>query len=218
MNQSSNPFDHVATEYDAWYDEPGGRDIFNVEVACLRKVMPSKIGRWLEVGVGSGRFAAALGVAEGIDPSTTMLVLAQQRGIRTVNAVGECIPYADQTFDGILMTTALCFMADPAKALAECHRVLKDTGRVVVGLIPADSSWGRLYARKAAAGHPIYTAATFRTVEDVVALAVDAGFEILEAWSCLMGSPDSTDSAEQPQKGIVPEASFMVLSFKPVAL
>lgn len=213
MTQGHNPFDQAAAEYDAWFDSANGRIIFAQEVDCLRSLMAPAPGRWLEVGVGTGRFAAALGVPEGADPSASMRAVAERRGIHTVDAVGESLPYADRTFDGVLMTTTACFLADPAKALRECHRVLQDAGRLVVGLIPADSPWGRLYARKAAEGHPIYSAATFHTSAEVIGLAAGAGFDFQEAWSCLLAAPESLGDAEQPQKGIVPGAGFVAMAF-----
>ncbi len=213
MDRSKEPFEMRAAEYDAWFDSESGRIVFAREVACLRKVMSPPTGQWLEVGVGTGRFAAALGVMDGIDPSDAMRAMAEQRGIRTVEGVGESLPYADRIFDGILMTTTLCFLADPAKSFEECHRVLKKTGRLVVGLIPADSPWGRLYARKAAQGHPIYSAATFHSPEDVIRLANGSGFEFQEAWCCLLTPPEDLTGEGPPHCGIVPDAGFVTMAF-----
>ena len=213
MNQGHNPFDKASAEYDTWFDSANGRIIFTQEVDCLRSLMASAPGRWLEVGVGTGRFAVSLGVSEGVDPSASMRALAERRGVQTAEGTGECLPYADRTFDGVLMTTTLCFLADPEKVLRECHRVLKDVGRLVVGLIPADSPWGRLYARKAAEGHPIYSAATFHTSDEVIGLAAGAGFDLMEACSCLLAPPKSLGDAEQPHKGIVPGAGFVAMAF-----
>jgi len=213
MNCSHNPFEAASADYDAWFDSADGRIIFEREVACLRKAMSPTAGRWLEVGVGTGQFAVALGVAEGVDPSPSMRAMAERRGIRAVDAVGECLPYADRSFDGVVMTTTLCFLADPAKSFEQCHRVLKDVGRLVVGLIPADSPWGRLYARKAVQRHPIYSAATFHTPEEVIDLGSGSGFDLHETWSCLLTPPDSLGGKEQPEEGIVPEAGFVAMSF-----
>jgi len=213
MNCSHNPFEAATADYDAWFDSVDGRIIFEREVACLQKVMSPPTDRWLEIGVGTGRFAAALGVTEGVDLSASMRALAERRGIRTVDAVGECLPYADRTFDGVLMTTTLCFLADPAKSFKECHRVLKEAGRLVVGLIPADSPWGRLSARKAAQGHSIYSAATFHTPEEVINLGTGSGFKLQKTWSCLLSPPESLGNAEQPHKGFVPGAGFVAMLF-----
>lgn len=213
MKQCRNPFDDVAEQYDAWFDSEKGRVIFAQEVDCLRSVMLSATGRWLEIGVGTGRFGAALGVAEGVDPSASMRALAEQRGVRTANAVGESLPYADRSFDGVLMTTTMCFLTDPGESLKECHRVLKDTGCLVVGLIPANSSWGQLYQQIAAQGHPVYSAATFRTSDETVRLAAAAGFQLQQASSCLLAASESLGRAEKPHEGIVADAGFVVMVF-----
>lgn len=213
MNQSWNPFDDAFMEYDAWFASEDGRVIFAQEVACLRNLMTPANGRWLEVGTGSGRFASALGVEDGIDPSAPMLALASQRGIRTIRAVGECLPFENQCFDGILMTTTFCFLADPRRALQECHRVLDDRGRLVVGLIPANSPWGRQYARKAKEGHPFYSVATFRSCDEVMSLAADAGFAFEAAFSCLLAPPDALDAKASASEGIRDNAGFVAMAF-----
>lgn len=213
VSTSHSPFDSAAAEYDAWFDSDDGRIIFAQEVACLRELIGPTTGRWLEIGVGTGRFAVALGVGEGIDPAASMRALAEQHGVRTTKGVGECLPYPAQSFDGVLITTTLCFLNDPAQAIHECRRVLKDTGRLVVGVIPADSPWGRLYARKAAEGHRIYSAATFHTPDDVISMAADGGFDLQGASSCLLTPPDALNETQQPQAGIVPEAGFVAMAF-----
>ncbi|MFO7904625.1 MAG: class I SAM-dependent methyltransferase [Planctomycetota bacterium] len=213
MKQSHKPFDEVAAHYDAWFDSEKGRTIFEREVDCLRSLMASTPGRWLEVGVGTGRFAAALGVAEGVDPSASMRALADRRGIRTADGVGECLPCPDKNFHGVLMTTTLCFLADPEKSLKECHRVLKDRGRLVVGMIPADSAWGRDYARKAAKGHPIYSAATFHTCDESLSWARREGFELEAASSCLFAPAGFPAVEGRPRKGIVEGAGFVAIAF-----
>jgi SAM-dependent methyltransferase len=215
MNEPNRwkPFDEHVVQYDAWFESESGRIIFSQELACLRMGVPHPTGRWLEIGVGTGRFAAMLGLSDGVDPSSPMRAMAVRRGIRAVDAVGESLPYPDRTFDGALMTTTLCFLSDPGKSFGECHRVLKDAGRFVIGLIPADSPWGRRYARKSADGHPIYSAATFHSPEDVLRLARGSGFEFQEAWSCLLTPPEALTAEGPPRRGIVPDAGFVTMEF-----
>ena len=57
-------FDSLASDYDAWFDEEG-RLIFASEVEALRQALPLLPKPWIEVGVGSGRFAQALGIDIG---------------------------------------------------------------------------------------------------------------------------------------------------------
>jgi ubiquinone/menaquinone biosynthesis C-methylase UbiE len=76
-------FDTIADSYDRWYDSPEGRAIFNAELKCLRRLceqLALTSARWLETGVGTGRFASMLGIAEGMDPSSRMLEIAAARG------------------------------------------------------------------------------------------------------------------------------------------
>jgi len=59
-------FDNLALAYDAWF-EGEGKLIFAIETRALQEVLPSLPKPWLEVGVGSGRFAQALGIETGVD-------------------------------------------------------------------------------------------------------------------------------------------------------
>lgn len=213
-NVPLNPFDGLADRYDRWFDSPRGQAVFALEVACLRRVMDACPGRWLELGVGTGRFAEALGVAEGLDPSDAMLRLAGARGVRTVRGTAEDVPYADGTFDDMLMVTTLCFLADPQRALNECARVLAAGGRLVVGMVPADSPWGELYARKGMKGHPFYGAARFWTCNQAIGMVTRAGFRFDTAASCLLTPPDDPACpCGPPQPGIVKGAGFVAMRF-----
>jgi ubiquinone/menaquinone biosynthesis C-methylase UbiE len=174
-------FDAIADAYDRWYDTPEGRAIFRAEVVCLRMLCKEFRGRWLEVGVGTGRFASALGVEEGIDPSPRMLDKAARRGIRTYLATAEDLPFQDGAFDGVLMALALCFVSDAERALRECARVLGPSGMLVIGMIPADGPWGRFYICKARKGHLVYSLARFRSASEIFAMAVGVGLEEKDA-------------------------------------
>ncbi len=214
------PFDALANDYDAWYDEPVGRAILAAELACLRRLVDTCSGRWIEVGVGSGRFAAGLEIGEGIDPAESMLRIAARRGVRTHLGTAENLPFPDGSFDGILLALTLCFIDDPAEALQECCRVLAGNGVLLVGIVPADSPWGWLYARKKAEGHRIYASATFRTVRETVGLVEAAGFHLRNAASTLLWDPDEqVESPPRLEDGADPRAGFVALAFavRPVA-
>ncbi len=67
-----NIFDKRYKKYDAWYKE--NKFAYLSELEAIRKVLPKK-GKGLEIGVGTGRFAAPLGIKFGIDPSEDMIQL-----------------------------------------------------------------------------------------------------------------------------------------------
>ena len=207
-------FDNIAAAYDRWYDSAKGQAIFNAELDCLRTVAEIGRGRWLEVGTGTGRFAAKLGIVEGIDPSPAMLAIAQKRGITVHEGYAEALPFADASFDGLLMALSLCFIADGAKALSECRRVLRPGGLLLVGIVPAESPWGRFYQAKAAAGHPAYSHARFCTAAQTIALARSAGFSFHSAAGTLFWPPDTPPPPEPcVRQEITEQAGFLSLLF-----
>lgn len=209
------PFEHHARRYDAWFDHERGRRIFPVEVACLRKLLYDLPRPWLEVGVGTGRFASALDIEEGIDPSKAVLKYARQRGIRVRPGLAEKLPYADCTFGAMFMIVTVCFLSAPQKAFRECARVLTPDGSLIIGLVPNDSPWGRMYAKKGKEGHPFYSVTTFYTCRDVIEMVGSQRFLLKEACSCLFESPDThVDKLSPPRSGIIDNAGFVAMRFE----
>ena len=212
---SRTAFDALADRYDQWYESAEGSVILREELACLRLLCPECQRRWLEVGVGTGRFASEMGIAKGIDPSPKMLEYAAQRSIRTHLGNAENLPFPTGMFDGVLMAFTLCFVQDARQALRESARILRPSGTFLLGVIPADSSWGRLYARKAAEGHPIYSHAIFRTISATVALAEGEGFALRESASTLFWSPGDAPAGEvRIERHADEDAGFAALRFE----
>jgi SAM-dependent methyltransferase len=210
---TAKPFDELAMRYDKWFDSEKGREIFAREVSCLKSLMPEEVRGWLEVGVGTGRFAEALGVPEGVDPSSAVLEIAGRRGILIRKGLGEELPYPDDIFHGMLMVTTLCFLSDPEKAFIECARVLENNGRLLLGFVPLDSSWGRSYLRKGRQGHPFYSHARFYTREQALDLTRRAGFDFDSAASCLFSPPDEPLDDAGCRRGLIDGAGFMAMKF-----
>jgi ubiquinone/menaquinone biosynthesis C-methylase UbiE len=208
------PFERLADRYDAWFDSEKGRRIFRAEAECIRDLLVEMPRPWLEVGVGTGRFAVALDIDEGVDPSPAVLRYASQRGVQTRLGRAEELPYEGNRFGVTLLVVTTCFLDDPAQALRECRRVLREDGYAIVGLVPKDSRWGEAYARKGIEGHPFYSAAQFYTAGEVVGIAEQAGFYLNRATSCLFEGPDRTvERYQRPREGVVADAGFVGLRF-----
>ncbi|HEX6230477.1 MAG TPA: class I SAM-dependent methyltransferase, partial [Actinomycetota bacterium] len=121
-------FERLADRYDAWYEGPAGRVLFPLEVECLSPLLQAAGHPRIEIGVGSGRFAQALGVEVGLDPAQAPLVLARRRGVLPVLGVGERLPFRNATFAAALVVVTLCFADDPAAVVSEARRVLAAGG------------------------------------------------------------------------------------------
>ncbi len=207
-------FDRFSENYERWYDTPEGQAVFHAELKCIRLLCGHLRGRWLEVGVGTGRFASSLGIAMGIDPSLPMLRMAAKRGIRTCAGYAESLPFPKDSFHGVLLALTLCFVEDPDKALRECSRVLKPEGKLLLGVIPADSPWGRAYERKKEQGHPIYRSAVFYCLPEIYAWAQDIGFYLESTAGTLCWDPEEPPEIEpRVEAGIHPHAGFAALLF-----
>lgn len=209
-----SPFDALAERYDAWYDGKG-RVAFASELAALKLVLAECPPPWLEIGVGSGRFAQALGIPLGIDPSAALLELAQRRGIRTICGRGEALPLADASLGTAFLLTTWEFLPNPALVLAECRRVLRPDGRLVNAYLDRDGKWAKLYLAKAKAGHPLFCHAHFDSLEQVRQQTEEAGFRVTRIVSTLLVGPDDPPVLETPQEGFIPGASFVVVVAQP---
>jgi hypothetical protein len=66
MKRETTPFDAYTADYDAWFDEHN--DVYQAELAAVRSLLPT-CGKGIEIGIGTGRFAASLGIAVGVEPS-----------------------------------------------------------------------------------------------------------------------------------------------------
>ena len=206
----ASPFDESVADYDAWYDE-AGRLVFETELRALRKVLPSLPGPWLEVGVGTGRFAQALGIGTGVDIAVKMIEVASQRDTAVLLARGEQLPFGDRCFGAVFLITTMCFLEQPLSVLREVHRVLVPGGKLVLAVMPADSAWTQLYEELKRQGHPLYTHAIFRSYDELVNLIERGDFSVQNTVSTLLQRPDEVTRAESPQTDFRTGAGFAVI-------
>ena len=203
-------FDPLAYEYDRWFDKEG-RLIFSIESRALRGLLPSLSKPWLEMGVGSGRFAQALGIETGVDPSIELVRIARRRGINTFWGRGEKSLFDEDTFGAIFLIVTLCFVDSPVAVLREAYRVLKPEGNVVLGLVARESPWGQFYQGKKAEGHRFYKHATFYSYAEAVELLEHAGFALERTVSTLFQQPLKVKRGERLREGFHHEAGFTIL-------
>jgi demethylmenaquinone methyltransferase/2-methoxy-6-polyprenyl-1,4-benzoquinol methylase len=86
------------------------------------------MGRMLDLGSGTGAAAPIFGSRDvvALDPSREMLSLSPHS--RRVVAVGEELPFADQSFDGVFSAYVVRNLDSLDDTLTEVHRILRPGG------------------------------------------------------------------------------------------
>jgi ubiquinone/menaquinone biosynthesis C-methylase UbiE len=138
--------------------------------ARLREILEPVPGEHvLEVGPGTGYYTLAVAEWLGAEGRLDVFDLQQEMLDHTMRRAGERglvnitptqgdaqqLPYDDATFDAAYLVTVLGEIPDQAAALAELRRVLKPSGRLVVGELFGDPHMvtaGALRERAEAAG------------------------------------------------------------------
>ena len=210
MNNASLDFNSLASAYDAWFEDEG-KLVFTIEVKAFQKVLPLLPKPWLEIGVGSGRFAQSLGIEIGLDHSIKLLDMATKRDINVLVGRGEASPVRDGSFSTAFFIVTLCFVQSPLEVLIEANRFLKRGGKAVLGLVLRESPWGQFYQAKGDGGHRFYQHATFYSYSEVETLLDQAGFKIERIVSTLFQKPGKVEHMELPQEGSSPDAGFAII-------
>ena len=132
-------YDRIASTYDRRYLN---NDYSGVEKAVMEFVGPTRDGRVLEVGCGTGHWLAALQgktlALVGLDASMRMLERARASGC-TALVCGDAghLPWPGQSYDRLFCVNALHHFRDQRRFIDEARRVLRPGGRfMTVGLDP----------------------------------------------------------------------------------
>ena len=127
------------------YYERTSRD--NGEVSFMtplrREVTGLARGQVLEIGAGNGlnfAFYNPDGVerVEATEPDSVMLEHARKRAaaarvpVNLVQAPVENLPFADESFDSVVVTLVFCSVSDPPRGLSEIRRVLQPGGALLM--------------------------------------------------------------------------------------
>jgi ubiquinone/menaquinone biosynthesis C-methylase UbiE len=154
------------------------------KTANLARIQPGE--QVLDVGCGTGTLALEVarrpgraGRVVGVDPSTEQISRARSKAARRKLLVDfqigviEHLAFPDQTFDVVLSTLMMHHLPTPLKrqGLAEIARVLKPGGRLVIADFKPKKERKGQAARYHAGGS---------SMQDLITMLSDAGFELLE--------------------------------------
>jgi len=198
-------YDQNWQEYDTWYDNHPA--IYESELNVLKKAIPLGVG--LEIGVGTGRFASPLSLEFGLDPAFNMLKLAEQRGVKVIQGIGENLPFKNESFNFALIVLTIWLVDNPLSVLKEAVRVLKKRGALILGILDRESSWGKFYMRKAAKSS-FYKSPHFFSPEEILLIFKDISLEFDAAFQTLIQPPPDIKYREEPERGYG-QGGFVVL-------
>lgn len=135
MQEHKNFWDKNAGRYDRFMRKD--RAAYDEMYALIRPVVKGKTV--LELATGTGLIAKnivnAAAHIEASDTSAEMIREAKRRNHSAKLYFSAqdmfCLPYADESFEVVIVSNALHIVPQPEKALAEIHRVLRDDGVLI---------------------------------------------------------------------------------------
>ena len=135
MREHKNFWDRNAGRYDRFMRKD--REVYEKMYELIRPVVKDKTV--LELATGTGLIARhiikAAAHIEATDASVEMIAEAKRdnQSAKLHFSVQDMfrLPYADKSFDVVIVSNALHIVPHPEKALAEIHRVLKDDGVLI---------------------------------------------------------------------------------------
>jgi len=109
--------------YFDWHQQPGYRADITRHFATESKL--------LDIGCGTGWLAEKFPSYTGIDGSPEAVEIARGLGRNVIEGdVDKPLPFADESFDGVVMKDLLEHVADPVGLVREARRVVRPGGRV----------------------------------------------------------------------------------------
>ena len=135
MRKHKNFWDKNADRYDRFMRKD--RAAYEKMYALIQPVVKAKTV--LELATGTGLIAKhivnAAAHIEATDASPERIAEAKRdnQSAKLHFSVQDmfCLPYADKSFDVVIVSNALHIVPQPEKALAEIHRVLKEDGVLI---------------------------------------------------------------------------------------
>jgi SAM-dependent methyltransferase len=190
----------VLDGYAAWaplYDDDGNPLIAVEGPAIQGWFGPLEGQRVLDLGCGTGRHTQSLveagAIVHALDGCTEMLARAshklQAHGVGFVlHRLPDPVPFADSTFDLIVLGLVAEHINDLAAVLSEASRVAKPDARCLLSALHPDRTASGQRARfiDPSTGQRRHIATIHRSAEEYIAIAGSAGWSLVDARSLIV--------------------------------
>jgi 2-polyprenyl-3-methyl-5-hydroxy-6-metoxy-1,4-benzoquinol methylase len=137
-------------------------------------------GRLLEVGCGNGSMLKSMQdlgwEVQGVDRDPRAVQYAKEQGLNVGLGTLETQAKKANDFDAVIMSHVIEHVHNPLSLLIECHRILKECGRLVL-VTPNGKSWGHKLFHEAWRGLEPPRHLHVFTPSALQALAEKAGFQ-----------------------------------------
>lgn len=195
--------------------------------AEVRVYQPGEVRKVLDIGSGAGNMAhhlAHYGQVVGLDPNPRPLAVAAGRGLDVVQSMGDQLPFATGEFDLVALLDTVEHIPDELGVFAECLRVLKPGGKLIVTVPAFMSLWS--YNDEINAHQRRYTAPELAQKLEITGFRVKrisynnfflfpliAGIRLLRPYNPGLASPHLTTESDvyQVEMESIPEPANTVL-------
>lgn len=138
--------ERLATRNAIYRELVEGQNAEDIVFDAVAEARPESV---LEVGCGAGEMAERIVEELGakvvaLDESERMVALTRERGIEAVVGDVQSLPFEDGRFDCVVAAWVFYHVADRARAIAECARVLRPGGLLVAATV-SDENLGDLW-------------------------------------------------------------------------
>ncbi len=186
------------------------RLIAQIQRRAFLPIIPFLPKPWMELRGSDGKPVMGRGSSRAMDLGKGHLRFVRTRGIKAAAGKADVIP--SEKVGSLFIIMSLCPCRYLKKLLKEGHRVLKGEGRILIGFIPRNSSWGKFYLdRKKRRLSPHNQCVWVHSLGEMEHQLMQAGFSIQGISSTLFQNPGELKVLENPLMRYHPQAGFLVL-------